>query len=143
MAAARKFFLVNMSGAATLAAAQALITAGVAACIAAGGFVPENVQTMKSVATTGDVRSDVLGLMSSKAPFQDWLAVTAAHVSLLDISGQASLAAIQALIDADGVAQALTATPQSRDVVRITLDIAGNQKDLLAILYTDGAPAVS
>jgi hypothetical protein len=85
----------------------------------------------------------VLGLMSSKAPFQDWLAVTAAHVSLLDISGQASLAAIQALIDADGVAQALTATPQSRDVVRITLDIAGNQKDLLAILYTDGAPAVS
>ncbi len=125
---------------ATLAAVQTRLTAAVATMVAAG-FIPESISPFQAVAVAGQVDGVMLG--GSASPKQNWLTVTAASAVLVPLNGAATLAALNVLIAAAITTANGTATPDLRGWCVVQTMIAGNQVDLLALLFSDGAPAVS
>ena len=137
-AAKRATFTVNVSNLANLAAVETAIATAIGA--QAAGFLPEQVSFNRCVFTGG--RADLLTFTTGKAPYQDWLAVTAATVNVLELEGLANAAAVDAAVDAlcttqEGLGKAL------RCQCYATLEIGGASKDCLVLLFTDGAPAIS
>lgn len=134
--------LVSLVGAASLAAAQATLDAAVAAAVLAG-FVPESIEALPSIPTSGG--GCVNGLSLEGDAVSTWTGVTAADCVLLQCNGRANAAAIEAAIAAEIAAQDLAGvTPSLRQVRYFSLAIsgAGRRLDVVALLFTDGVAAV-
>lgn len=131
--------LVSFVGAASLAAAQAVLDAGVAAAILAG-FIPEVIAPIAAVPTSSAGaagRVDGIALQGRSAPL--WRNVTAAACVLLKVNGRASSAAIETAIAAEIAAQDLAGvTPTLRQVAFFSLALADGRVDAMALLFSDG-----
>lgn len=137
-AAERGSFTVDVTNLASIAAIETALAAAVAAQPA--GFFPERV-THQSAVLNG-ARKDLLIFTTGKAPFQDWIAVTAAVVLLVQLEGLATPAAIDAAIDAIATTQEAGGNTL-RVQLGCTLEIGGATRDVVVLLFTDGAPATT
>jgi hypothetical protein len=124
---------------ANLAAVNTALAAGIAAL--ASGFVPERIHGEN--VKIGSSFKTVIWMDCHKTPYQDWITVANPVLIAYDISGNASVAALNTAIATavDSIESANTKTV--RGSIVLTVRIAGVLKKVLILLATSGTPAIS
>lgn len=140
MAARRSLVFIDLGTKVTnLAAIETACATAITAL--AAGFFPEQLDNGSDIKVGSDINATI-GMNVSKAPYQDWLGVSAAVIKVLDINGYATIAALNAAIDAAVLTQE-AASRTCRDMVVRTVNVGGDLKKVLFILFTNGNPATS